>query len=59
MSNYILREAATNNFGLGGYYAKNFSLAWINWELNRQEEQLLKPIKLGVRYSHREIRGGK
>jgi hypothetical protein len=45
MSNYIWREAASNSYQMDSYYAKNFSLAWINWELNRQEEKLLKRSK--------------
>ena len=29
-----------NQLFLNQYYAKNIYLAWINWELNQQEERL-------------------
>jgi hypothetical protein len=45
MSNYIWREARSNNYQMDGFYAKNLSLAWINWEMNRQEERLGKSTK--------------
>jgi hypothetical protein len=30
---------------MNGFYAKNISLAWINWEMNNQEERLEKSKK--------------
>ena len=45
MSNYVWREARSSNYQMDGFYAKNLSLAWINWEMNRQEERLEKAAK--------------
>jgi hypothetical protein len=59
MSNYIWREVASNSYQMDSYYAKNFSLAWINWELNRQEEKLLKRSKSEIGHSGNATRGRK
>ncbi len=45
MSNYVWREASAYTYSMNGFYAKNISLAWINWEMNRQEERLEKSTK--------------
>lgn len=45
MSNYVWREASTYTYPMNGFYAKNISLAWINWEMNMQEERLRKSAK--------------
>jgi hypothetical protein len=45
MSNYVWREASAYTYTMDGYYAKNLSLAWINWEMNMQEERVRKSTK--------------
>jgi hypothetical protein len=49
MSNYIWKEAAPDSYRVDCYYTKKFSLAWTNWELNKQEERLLKQSKSEIR----------
>jgi len=40
MSDFIWNQAVVKNELRAGYYQRNFSLALLNWEINRQEERL-------------------
>jgi len=40
MSDFIWNQAVVRNEPQPGYYQRNFSLAILNWEINRQEERL-------------------
>jgi hypothetical protein len=59
MSNYVWREATSRSYTMDSYYARNFSLAWINWELNKQEERVLKQSRSEIRLNRGIAREGK
>jgi hypothetical protein len=59
MSNYVWREATSRSYTMDSYYTRNFSLAWINWELNKQEERVLKQSRSEIRLNRGIAREGK
>ena len=48
MSNFVWREPTTSRFQQDIFYAKNLSLAWRNWEMNREEDRVQKSVRYNL-----------
>ncbi len=46
MNNFVLKRLGFSIGKTGASYLKNFKLAHINWELNRQEDRFSKQERL-------------
>ncbi len=45
MINFNLRTEPITGAYPSVFYSQNFSVAWLNWEMNKQEERLNQKIK--------------